>query len=285
MGSFSGVKRGSKRSWVETERCLSCDLFCNGEDNGENDYDGSMFGGGGGKVLFQDDDDEEEEEEEVDKEDGGGDNMDYGNYVRDLHTDNDNDNGHGYDGKGMDQRCSVCTETKEKKRSHDSNIRTDTNNNSNQQLHCSCYQHKGQEQEHYSSCHSSNFNITNKKYENFRNYDENKFEIVGKIEESTNTNNNDNKNDNKSRNRRNERRSSLSHTKQLLCLKSRKLRDNSALIKDKYKPFNKKIENITENENGNDNKDGNGDGNNYDSRNNNSNVYKLGNNEYSRELN
>ena len=281
MGSFSGVKRGSKRSWVETERCLSCDLFNDGEGNGDNDYDHLMFGGGGGKVLFQDDDDDDEEEEEVEvDEDGGGDDMDYGNNDQDHHTNNDND--HGYDDKGMEQRCSVCTETK-KKRTYDLNIRTDTNNNSNQHLHCTCYQNK--ERDHYSSCPSSNFNITNKKYENlnenFRNYDENKFEIVGKIEESTTANDNYN---NKSRNRRNERHSSLFHTKQLLCLKSRKLRVNSALMKNKYKPFNKKIENITDIKNK--EKDGKGDGNNNDNnKNNNSNVYKLGNNKYSRELN
>ena len=257
------MKRGSKRSWVETERCLSCDLFCDGEGDGDNDYDHLMFGGGGGKVLFKDDDDDDEEGDK----DGDDDDMDYGNNYH------DNDNDHGYDGKTM-ERCSVCTETK-KKRTYDSDIRTD--NNSNQQSHCSCYQNK----EHYSSCHSTNFNITNKKHENldenFRNYDESKFEIVGKIEES-NTNNSNNSNY-KSRNRRNERHSSLSHTKQLFCLNSRKMRENSsALIKNKYKSFIKKIENknITENEK----KDGNGDG-----IDNNSNVYKLGNNEYSRVLN
>ena len=65
LGSFSGVRRGSKRFWIDSEGSSSYDLFCDGDsDNGGSD--GEMLSEV--KVLFQGDGEEEE------KEDGDNDN-------------------------------------------------------------------------------------------------------------------------------------------------------------------------------------------------------------------
>lgn len=75
LGSFSGVRRGSKRLWIETEGSSSYDLFCDG-DSDDGGSDGEMLNEV--KNLFQGDgdDDYEEEEEEEDNNNQNHDNND-----------------------------------------------------------------------------------------------------------------------------------------------------------------------------------------------------------------
>jgi hypothetical protein len=66
LGSFSGVRRGSKRLWIESEGSSSYDLFCDG-DSDDGGSDGEMLNEV--KNLFQGDGDDGEEEEEGDNND------------------------------------------------------------------------------------------------------------------------------------------------------------------------------------------------------------------------
>lgn len=59
LGSYSGVRRGSKRLWIESEGSSSYDLFCDG-DSDDGGSDGEMLNEV--KNLFHGDGDEEEED-------------------------------------------------------------------------------------------------------------------------------------------------------------------------------------------------------------------------------